>query len=437
MTRLLGKKKDADATTESLTNSEVYRRLWLKFSTIDDIESKSPERESAEREFGGFISTDGISVHVKMKATDFSVHRSRTTNEENTVDNVKEGTMSILRRVQTEDMTNKVVIVVDGGKSPILTAGYYQTNSTLDATGKLGFTPFHLSAKQREDFEAQRPTHQRRSTSWRNGCQKSQKKAEKKEKRKRSRKARNQKRQPINIQHGTRTQRNRREYGHFFQVPIRYWREISGQQYSKRKLIKWMEDQTIVDFQKESCKYSRTTPLFEKFQEFTKFTLAHLKAQLVFYGRKCWRRLKLDGYMKRKRAIGEICRRFFPKGVSKDDIVVIWGDGDYKHNAPGTVTTPKDMFSNSIRRSRPSLFLPGCEFKSSQKCPECHEDVQQAKMKGNCLSKVLQCKSTNHSTSQMKFYERYETKHAIIHLFLNLLTRRLHFPGTFWLSGIS
>lgn len=385
-----------------MTNGERYLRLWRKFSTVEAIESKSPEMECAGREFGGFISTDGISVHVKMKAATLGVKRiPEMTREENAVDNVKDGTISLLRRVKTEDMKDKVVVVVDGGRNPILTAGYYRTSSKLDANGKLVFTPYHLSEDQRKAFE-QRPTHQRGLTSWRNGYQKSEKKAQKKEKRKNKKKKRqlDPKRDSV--------QRKRRTYGHFLQVSTRYWREISGQRYSKGKQIKWLEDETIVNFQLASCKFSRNTASFATFQAFAEFTLLHLEAQLEFYGRKRWRRLILDGYMKRKRAIGEICRRFFPRGVSKDDVVVIWGDGDYKHNAPGTVTTPKDMFSNSIRRSRPALFLPGCEYKSSQKCPECHDSVQQAKTRNETKSvyKVLHCKSVNHATGQTKFFER-------------------------------
>lgn len=380
-------------------------KLWRKFSAYEAIESKSPEMESAEREFGGFISTDGISVHVKMKAATMKPNRGhQMTHKRDAIDNVNDRTLSLLRRVQMEDMTNKVVIVVDGGKSPIMTAGYYQTNPTLDATGKLGYTPFYLSAGQVEAFKAQRPTHQRGSTSWRNARQKLERKAQKKEKQK----TRSEKRRLDNdhTQKRTNTQRSRRVYGHFFQVSTRYWREISGQRHRKLKETKWMKDATIMNFQKSSCNFSRNTGSFASFKSFVEFTLLHVKAQLAFYGRKRWRRLRLDSYMRRKRASGEISRRFFPKGISKDDIVVIWGDGDYKHNMPGTVTTPKDMFSNFIRRSRPALFLPGCEYLSSQKCPECHGSVQQAKMKKRNLYKVLQCKSVKHCTGKTKHFER-------------------------------
>ena len=384
-----------------MTNRERYLRLWRKFSTVEAIESKSPEMESAEREFGGFISTDGISVHVKMKATTIGVMRNHEVTH-NAVDNAKDSTIALLRKVKKEDMKDKVVVVVDGGRNPILTAGYYRTSSTLDATGKLDFSPYHLSEDQKKAFE-QRPTHQRSSASWRNGYQKSEKKAQKQEKRKNRKKKR-----PLDTQKKRDGTQRRRTYGHFLQVSTRYWREISGQRYSKGKRIKWLEDKEIANFQLASCDFSRNTASFATFKKFAEFTLDHLEAQLKFYGRKRWRRLRLDDYMKRKRAIGEICRRFFPRGVPKDDVVVIWGDGDYKHNAPGTVTTPKDMLSNSIRRSRPALFLPGCEYKSSQKCPECHGSVQQAKMENEKKSvyKVLHCKSVNHATGRTKFFER-------------------------------
>lgn len=409
--------KDIPNIHKEDSNRDTYMRLWEFLFDLEKIGPKCTEFVDSDICFGGFIATDGITVHVKIKSqrSKAKIRRQEKDNDTPNLPDVKSGTMDVLERVCLErDMTGKVIVVVDGGKSPLLTAGYYRTGATMDKDGNLVIEPFYLSEVQKKRFRSQKPwqisqTEKRSQRPWnqQHETRKVERKTKRKAKKKRSRDRKLKKRGDVKQRSGPRP-KNRASYGHFYQVSSKYWREITGIRKRQRKLAGWQEGDTAMkEIHQLSTTVSRFTPSFERFFQFAEFTLRHLDTRLDFYGTKRWRRMNLDGHISKKRAEGELSRSFFPTNIPKENIVVIWGDGDYRHNMPGTCTSPKDSLQKVIRRNYPALFLPGCEYRSSQKCPECFKNATQLKTNSKPLYKVLTCNNKEgHSTGESKYYER-------------------------------
>ena len=315
-------------------------------------------------------------------------------------------TQKALLTVQSRELAGKLVIVVDGGRNPILTASYFRIKS-VDDDGTAHFEPFRLDTdEQRLQFENQRPWWQRKNMN------------------------KNKQRNTINNYKGhparylTPTLRGRHPsttHAHTFAVSRKYWREITGQEMWAQRRETWQEDVTVAAIHQESIDLPQHSPNPSEYQEYLEHSLRHFDFLHEFYGHKRWRRMPLDLYIRKKRAEGELFRRFYPSGIPMDEIVVFWGDGDYSHNSKGSSSTPKnsfeDLFKNGYcqagqtpnRWHRPLLWLPGCETNTSQKCPDCHSQLSKFKRNGKkkkSVYRVLVCGNKDKHGPQGKIWER-------------------------------
>ena len=341
-------------------------------------------------------------------------------------DEQSEGVLATTREKLTSISPNalpKLAIVVDGGRDPILTASYFNIQG-VDEKGHVKFEPFHLTtSEQRWQFGIQRPWWQRGNIS-----------------------NNNLNPQRLSAQ-DVKLQRRKSPHAHNFAVSGKYWREITGHEKWAEMRERWQSDEVVAAIQQASSKILKHTTTPKDFEVYLHFRLQHFDTLHEFYGEKRWRRMRLDLYIRRKRAEGELFRRFYPAEVPMSDIVVFWGDGDYSHNMKGSASSPKNAFEELFKNGyckagdnrwhRPKLWLPGCEFNTSQRCPECHEQLSQFKrdtkgkskdfpstqhkrnLKGKSkegtkstkkksVYRLLVCGNTNQHGPKGKIWERYD-----------------------------
>ena len=423
---------------------------------------------------------------------DFFDRVERAVNMERPVETVTTN-ISLIRSTSVTDLLGKLLIVVDPGKNPLFSAAYFKTAAALDADGNLVYAPYHLNSKQRRQFCHQRRWNQRKTK--RSGlheddplekverqpsrrykgdkseetsvavdhCSRARRVGKPRLKRQRLREVAGElpsrtkreragkrssraywqeigeqvKGTPPAAAQQTKNpnKRNRRYYGHVFQPSLAYWQEISGQVKGKEKLKNLQKKHGMNNIYTDAIDYRRHRTSPSKHAEYVRFTYRTLSARLTFQNLTSVKRLRLDKYLCTKRAEGELVRRFFPAGIPMNNIVVIWGDGDFKHNLAGTPSSPKDRIAKIMRRGirggtifageektplprgksgedpgklfRPG-FMMGCEFKSSQMCHVCCSELQDVKFAGIVSYRVRKCSSRKvEHRGRDVFFERY------------------------------
>lgn len=390
----LGGRKDADDP------QRLYRELWAKYFQLQKVIPTDPKRQISDRSFHYMIRTDGVWVGV-MVNTLRRRHKKRPWHpKEPKILGVGVSTSSRLLATDPKDLLGKIVAVVDPGKKPIMTVGYYHIASDFDKDGKLKYEPHRLTDDQR----GQQHKQQRR---WRQRNSRRESGKTNKAKIKRRKKIAKMKRPgvPAQITDDTRQRSEpkptRRSHGHFMQISTKYWKEITGQGKRQRRLRRWERKSGMNDLFIEAQKYPRLCSATE-YTKYIKFTQSTMRQRLTFSGQRRVRRLRLDAHIGRKRAEGELCRRFLqPAGTRVDQMVVLWGDGDFAHNMPGSATSPckrlryvlcQGTGGRSGTGVRPAM-LPGSEHNTSQRCPNCHGKIDRHIIDGKRVTALSFCKN--------------------------------------------
>jgi len=412
----LGGRKDPDDPQRR------YRELWAKYFQIQKVIPTDPNRQISDRSFHYMIRTDGVWVGV-MVNTLRRRRRKRTSHIEATViPGVRISTSSRLIATDPKDLLGKIVAVVDPGKSPIMTVGYYRIAPELDHDGKLKYEPHHLSNHQRAEQHKQqdrwRQRNSRRKSGKTNKANKERRKKNSEDRHAAKLKSNKYIDQPVI----TKSEITRRSHGHFLQISTKYWREITGQGKRQRRLRRWERDSKLNNLFIEAQQYPRRCSV-DEYVAYIVFAQRTMYQRLSFRGQRRVRRLRLDAHIGKKRAEGELCRRFLrPAGTRVEQMVVLWGDGDFAHNMPGSATSPCKRLRYVLCRGtggrsgtgvRPAM-LPGSEHNTSQRCPNCHGEIDRHIIDGKRVTTLSFCKNCSIFCTQQArpmIVERYVRYH--------------------------
>lgn len=410
--------------------------LWRTYFHVGKCESSVAGLRHTDRRFQLSIQTDGVGVKILMVTPKESMAEDRVKNSEpksllDPVAGPNAKTMRMLAQHRISDHYDKVVVSGDPGHKPLLATTYNILKPPLSDGELYHLEPFVFNAQQRRRIGHPRKRRQRKGGQ-RKGCQPEVSPSKsivpkhdtcnrRQRKKRKGRQLEAIPTQPVasivaakDSKYNT---RNRRQFSRA------HWDDVTGQGRRNAKLMRWMSlDQGMSQIQRareEVRKQSGShSALWSDFNtEITSF-LKNLTVTLGFFGRKRWRRLRFDAHIGRKRAQGEVIRRFYPCGTDPAKLVFLYGDGDFQHNMAGNSTAPKNILQTVLRRgyrggyefrqekwhargansdafSKPSLFLPGNEFKSSQLCPvaKCGMEVKRLRVSAY-MYQCTRCKKT-------------------------------------------
>lgn len=153
----------------------------------------------------------------------------------------------------------------------------------------------------------------------------------------------------------------------------RKWQHLSGANHTKRMIRYWLEEQDEIDVLQQNIPSSMCWR-WADMCEHLMFVLAFGDQLLDFYCRRRHRRLMFNAYGEKQRAYDHVCDEI-TRG--DPDAIVAYGAGNFNHASHGYPATPnKHLFSELRRRLRDRIRLAR-EYRSSLRCSDCGEDLEQ------------------------------------------------------------
>ena len=162
-----------------------------------------------------------------------------------------------------------------------------------------------------------------------------------------------------------------------------------------------IKGKTIIEYETELSKFNKKTLNITKFKEYLKEKNKVNNLIMKFYSKTLFRKLKLNGYINRKRSEQKLINNFIKKFGNKEDIIVCFGDFEQKKHMKYKEPIKGKGIRTLFRNNGITTYLVD-EFRTSCKCSKCGCDNEKFKVmpnpkpyrKGNILIHgLLKCKS--------------------------------------------
>ena len=127
---------------------------------------------------------------------------------------------------------------------------------------------------------------------------------------------------------------------------------------------------TIIEYETELSKYNKKSLDLDKYKDYVKNKNKINKIIMDFYSKSLFRKLKLNGYINRKRNEQKIIKNFSNKFGDKEDVIVCVGDFEQKKHMKFKEPTKGKGMRTLFRKNGFLTYLVD-EFRTSCRCSSC------------------------------------------------------------------
>ena len=127
---------------------------------------------------------------------------------------------------------------------------------------------------------------------------------------------------------------------------------------------------TIIEYETELSKYNKKSLDLDKYKDYVKNKNKINKIIMDFYSKSLFRKLKLNGYINRKRNEQKIIKNFSNKFGDKEDVIVCFGDFEQKKHMKFKEPTKGKGMRTLFRKNGFLTYLVD-EFRTSCRCSSC------------------------------------------------------------------
>jgi hypothetical protein len=155
-------------------------------------------------------------------------------------------------------------------------------------------------------------------------------------------------------------------------------RETDARKYERKELemrkTATVEGRTVVEWEADLSRHSFKTVSFEEFGECIRAKLLVNSKLMAFYRERTWRKLRLYGYLNRRRSETRMLQRLRETFGPPEDVVIGIGDWAQREHMPFKEPTKGKGFRTTLRRGgyRPLLVD---EFRTSVQCSHCRAEA--------------------------------------------------------------
>ena len=127
---------------------------------------------------------------------------------------------------------------------------------------------------------------------------------------------------------------------------------------------------TIIEYETELSKYNKKSLDLDKYKDYVKNKNKINKIIMDFYSKSLFRKLKLNGYINRKRNEQKLIKNFSNKFGDKEDVIVCFGDFEQKKHMKFKEPTKGKGMRTLFRKNGFITYLVD-EFRTSCRCSSC------------------------------------------------------------------
>ena len=127
---------------------------------------------------------------------------------------------------------------------------------------------------------------------------------------------------------------------------------------------------TIIEYETELSKYNKKSLDLDKYKDYVKNKNKINKIIMDFYSKSLFRKLKLNGYINRKRNEQKLIKNFSNKFGDKEDVIVCFGDFEQKKHMKFKEPTKGKGMRTLFRKNGFLTYLVD-EFRTSCRCSSC------------------------------------------------------------------
>ena len=127
---------------------------------------------------------------------------------------------------------------------------------------------------------------------------------------------------------------------------------------------------TIIEYETELSKYNKKSLDLVKYKDYVKNKNKINKIIMDFYSKSLFRKLKLNGYINRKRNEQKLIKNFSNKFGDKEDVIVCFGDFEQKKHMKFKEPTKGKGMRTLFRKNGFLTYLVD-EFRTSCRCSSC------------------------------------------------------------------
>ena len=131
-----------------------------------------------------------------------------------------------------------------------------------------------------------------------------------------------------------------------------------------------INNKNIIELETELCKYNRKTLQFNKFKDYIKKKNELNTSLFSFYEREIFRKLKLNGYLNRKRNEQKMINQFKKIFGNPNETIVCFGDFEQRKHMKYKEPIKGRGMRTLFRRSGYNVYLVD-EFRTSCRCSKC------------------------------------------------------------------
>lgn len=158
---------------------------------------------------------------------------------------------------------------------------------------------------------------------------------------------------------------------------------------------------TIIEYETELSKYNKKSLELDKYKDYVKNKNKINKIIMDFYSKSLFRKLKLNGYINRKRNEQKLIKNFSNKFGNKEDVIVCFGDFEQKKHMKFKEPIKGKGIRTLFRKNGFLTYLVD-EFRTSCRCSSCEGLNEKFKVMANpkpyrsgsvLVHGLLKCKS--------------------------------------------
>jgi len=129
-------------------------------------------------------------------------------------------------------------------------------------------------------------------------------------------------------------------------------------------------DKTIIEYETELSKFNKKSLNLDKYKDYVKNKNKINKIVMDFYSKSLFRKLKLNGYINRKRNEQKLIKNFSNKFGDKEDVIVCFGDFEQKKHMKFKEPIKGKGMRTLFRKNGFITYLVD-EFRTSCRCSSC------------------------------------------------------------------
>ena len=141
-----------------------------------------------------------------------------------------------------------------------------------------------------------------------------------------------------------------------------------------------IKNKTIIDYETDLSKYNKKSLYIKEFKKYIKKKIQINNKLYKFYENYIFRKLKLNGYMNRKKNEQKMINNFSKIFGKPDDVIIVAGDFEQKKHMKFKEPTKGKGIRTLFRKNNYQVYLVD-EFRTSCKCSNCDG--------GDCVNSVV------------------------------------------------